>query len=240
MEAMADGRWHGLGALAAATGLAKATAFNLVNALAQTGLAEHDAAQGAYRLGLRLLEYGHAVSRRMDLPERLRPVLMSLCAESNETVNLAVPRALDVLIVESLEGRQSVRVTAYAGTRAAYHCTALGRAMLAYMPVAQRAALLGRALPAASARTVTDAAALGAVLDQVVRDGFAWEREENELGACCVAAPVLGPRGSVLGAVSIAGPVGRMDAGVVDRLGRLLRQRLGRVSFPVETGLRRA
>lgn len=228
MDAMLDGQWHSLGNLARASGLAKTTAFNLVTALAQTGLAEHDPDAGAYRLGLRHVEFGRAVERRLDLLESMRPVLMRLCADSNETVNLAVPRALDLLIVESLEGRQSVRVTSYAGTRAAYHCTAAGRAMLAHKPPQERQALLGMTLPEPTPHTVIDPGRIEAILAAVRRDGFATEREENEIGACCVAAPLLGDRGELLGAVSIAGPAARMTPSVLARLGQLLRERLAR------------
>ncbi len=226
LEAMADGQWHLLRDLARKVGLAKTTTFNLVTALAQTGLAEHDPSVGAYRLGLRLVEYGRAVERRLDLVEPLRPVLTTLCADSNETVNLAVPRALDVLIVESLEGRQNVRVTSYAGTRAAYHCTAVGRAILAHKPPAERQALLAMKLSAPTRHTVTDPVALEAMLERVRGDGYALEQQENEEGASCVAVPVLGEGGRVVGAVSIAGPAGRMDAPRVAQLASLLRRRL--------------
>lgn len=226
MDAMLDGRWHGLGHLARAAGLAKTTAFNLVTALAQTGLAEHDTVAGAYRLGLRHVEFGRAVERRLDLLEAMRPALMQLCADSNETVNLAVPRPLDLLIVESLEGRQNVRVTSYAGTRASYHCTAAGRAMLAHKPPQERRALLGMPLAQPTPNTVVDAGRIEAILAVVRRNGFATEREENEIGACCVAAPLLNGQGELLGAVSIAGPAARMMPSVLARLGRLLRERL--------------
>lgn len=226
LNAMADGHWHGLGRLARATGLAKATAFNLLHALAGAGLAEHDPGVGAYRLGLKQVEYGRAVERRLDILEPMRPVLMRLCAETNETVNLAVPCPLDALIIESLEGRQNVRVTSYAGTRAAYHSTAAGRALLAHKPPADRQALLAMPLAAFTLHTVTDPAALELLLAAARRDGFASEHEENEMGACCVAAPILGPGGAVLGAVSIAGPAARMGTGAVARWGELLRVRL--------------
>jgi IclR family acetate operon transcriptional repressor len=226
LDAMADGDWHSLRVLAAATGLAKTTTFNLVNALASTGLAEHNQDGGSYRLGLKQVEYGRAVERRLDLLEPLRPVLVELCAETNETVNLAVPRALDVLIVESLEGQQNVRVTSYAGTRASYHCTAAGRAILAHKSPAERRALLAMPLKAPTPQTVTDPAAIEAILTVARRDGYAFECEENEVEACCVAAPILAADGGVLGAISVAGPVGRMNRAKIARFGELLCRRL--------------
>lgn len=227
LAAMADGGWHALGALAAASGLAKGTTHNLIGALADTGLVEHDAGRGAYRLGLAFLAYGRAVERRLDLLPMLRPLLLRLSAETGETVNLAIPRPTDVLIVESLEGtRHGVRVSSYAGTAAAYHSTACGRALLAHRPEAERRALYALGpLTAATRATVTDPRRLERLLAECRARGWAEEREENEPGACCVAAPVLGPGGAVA-AISVAGPEARMDAATTARLGPMLRDAL--------------
>jgi len=228
LEAMADGAWKELRVLSGATRLAKATAFNLANALVEAGLAEHDPRRGAYRLGLRHIAFGRAVERRLDVLPLARPILTRLCAETGETVNLALPRPTDALIVESLEGtRHGVRVSSYAGTAAAYHSTACGRALLAHRPEAERRALYGLGpLAAATPNTVTEPERLEALLAECRRRGFAMEREENETGACCVAAPILAPGGGAVAAVSIAGPVGRMDEASMARLGARLREAL--------------
>ena len=113
-------------------GLVKTTAFNLVMALVEVRLVEHNAALGAYRLGFELMGYGRTVERRSDILGLMRPYLVRLCAKTRETVNLALPCPTDVLIVDSLEGSQSLRITSYAGTRSSYHSTACGRALLAF------------------------------------------------------------------------------------------------------------
>ena len=118
LDAMAAGTWVSLRDLAMSTGLAKTTAFNLVSALVDVGLAERDAKAGAYRLSLQHLSYGKAVERRLDIASVARPHLIRLCALTRETVNLALPCPTDSLIVESLEGSQNLRVSSYAGTRA--------------------------------------------------------------------------------------------------------------------------
>ena len=227
LDGLADGGWHPLGPLAAAARLAKPTAHNLLGALADAGLVEHDPARGAYRLGLRLLALGRAVERRLDLLPMLRPLLLRLSAETGETVNLAIPRPTDALIVESLEGtRHGVRVSSYAGTAAAYHSTACGRALLAHRPEAERRALYALApLAAVTPATVTDPVRLEAILAACRARGWVEEREENEPGACCVAAPVIGPGGAVA-AVSIAGPAARMAPATAAQLGRTLRDAL--------------
>ncbi len=232
LDAMGDGGWHPLRNLARATRLAKTTAFNLVTALVDVGLAERDPAVGAYRLGLRHVEYGRAVERRMDVLPRLRPLLIRLCSETNETVNLAIPRATDALIVESLEGSQGVRVTSYAGTRAAFHATACGRALLAHRPDPERRAFLDHAaLIPITHNTITDPVKLERLLAGCRRDGWVAEREENELGACCVAAPIV-ERGAAVAAISIAGPATRMNSAMIARIGNLLVRRITELQQP--------
>lgn len=231
LDAMAEGNWVSLRDLARRTDLAKTTAFNLVSALVDVGLAEHDSRNGTYRLGLQHLIYGRAVTRRLDIAAVAKPHLIRLCAETRETVNLALPCPTDAMIVESLEGSHSLRVSSYAGTRAAYHSTACGRVLLAHQPLAVRQAIyrLG-SLPAATSRTITDPEALEAVLQRCRETGWATEFEENENGGACVAAPIFGPGGEAVAAVSIAGPSSRFEPETIERLGRLLVAQLAAVT----------
>jgi IclR family acetate operon transcriptional repressor len=225
--ARADGDWMPLRSLAADTGLVKATVFNLVTALSELGLAEHDPRKGAYRLGLHALVYGRAVERRLDIAGALRPFLVRLCAETRETVNLALPCPTDVVIVDSLEGSQSLRVTSYAGTRALYHSTACGRALLAHQPEQVRRQILrDRPLAALTPKTTTAAKELEAILADCRRDGFVCEVEENEPGAACVAAPVFAANGDAVAAVSVAGPLSRMTPTARESIGQLLKDTL--------------
>ncbi|MCX5494735.1 IclR family transcriptional regulator [Kaistia dalseonensis] len=223
LDAMSSGEWVSLRDLATRTGLAKTTAFNLVTALVDIGLAERDAKAGAYRLSLQHLVYGKAVERRLDIAAIARPHLIRLCAATRETVNLALPGPTDAVIVESLEGSQSLRVSSYSGTRAAYHSTACGRALLAYQPPSFRRIIynLG-SLPAATDRTLTDPEALETVLEQCRSRGWTTEFEENEIGGACVAAPIFAPGGEAIAAVSIAGPSARFEPEAIEKLGRLL------------------
>lgn len=231
LEAMASGGWVTLRELAAGTGLAKTTAFNLVTALVDVGLVEHDPKNGAYRLGLLNLVYGRSVERRLDLIALIRPHLVRLCAETRETVNLAFPYPTDAIIVESLESNQSLRVSSYAGTRASYHATACGRALLAWQAEDFRRAILDtRPLPPSTPRTITNLDRLNAVLDECRRTGWTCEYEESEIGSACVAAPIFDGRGEVFASVSIAGPAARFDSHAMRELGPRLVERMAAIS----------
>ena len=236
LDAMADGGWVSLRELAGATGLVKTTAFNLVNALVECGLAEKDSSSGSYRLGVQHVVYGRAVERRLDILSIARPHLIALCDETRETINIAVPGPADATIVESFEGSQALRVTSYSGTRATYHSTACGRALLAYQPEAFRKFIYSHGpLSPSTQRTITDPDMLEQVLERCRTDGWTVEMEENELGSACIAAPIFGPNGDAVAAVSVAGPAARFDPQTIARFGRTLVEHLDRIGEELQT-----
>lgn len=196
--------------IARACGLVKTTAFTLVDSLVSVGLVEREGL-GGYRLGLRNLVLGRAVERHLDVAALARPVLLRLCALTRETVNLAVARPLEAFIVESFEGSQNLRVSSYAGTSAPYHSTACGRALLAFQAPAVIDSFyrIGR-FERFTEHTLVTAKALDAALADCRSRGWVVEREENEVGASCIAAPVF-ISGVVQAAISIAAPAARLD-----------------------------
>ena len=200
-----------LATIARQTGLNKTTAFYLLESLVDLGFVERlDQAQG-FQLGLRNLELGKAVQRRMSVIDTAKPALTKLCLATRETVNLAVPYLLDALIVESLEGTHGVRVSSYAGTRAPYHATACGKVILAcFDEVSRHAIYSARGLSPITPKTLTSVAVLEAQLEEIRRVGHGFDLEEMEDSAQCVAAPIFDAFGKVAGAISIAGPTNRM------------------------------
>jgi len=190
-------------------GLNKTTAFNLAGSLVSLGFLERDGSR-KYQLGLRNLELGSLVRQRLDLGKIGRPALQRICTETGETANLAVPHAAAALIIDSLEGRHGLRSTTYAGARSDYHSSACGKAILAFLPKPVRDAIYqAQPFTAHTPHTITDPL----TLDRVRSDGYATEAEENEVGQACIAAPIFDGFGEIAGAVSVAGPVGRIRQG---------------------------
>lgn len=205
--------------IARITQLNKSTAYYLVETLVYLGFVERQGERGGYRLGLRNLELGRIVQRRFDIPRIARPTLIQLCAETKETVNLAVPYLFEALIVESVEGLYGVRATSYAGTRSAYHSTACGKAIIAYLNEDVRHAIYKvRPLTPLTPHTVVDACVLEVQLERVRQEGIAFDFEENETSANCVAAPIFDGFGEIAGAISVSGPISRLTKKVAREL----------------------
>ena len=212
-----------LARLAPAAGLHRSTAFTLLSSLVALGLLEPSPGGAGYRLGVKHLARGLAVQRGLGLIACAGDPLRALCRATGETVNLAVPQRDAALIVESIEGAHAIRATFYVGAVSAYHATACGKAILAFLPEEERAALLAAPLPAFTPNTVTDIAALRSEILRVRRLGWALDLEENEPGGVCVARPVMDPAGRVCGAVSVAGIAQRMAEPARQRILGLLR-----------------
>lgn len=193
--------------------LNKTTAFNLAGSLVSLGFLERDGSR-KYQLGLRNLELGSLVRQRLDLDKIGRPALQHICTETGETANLAVPHAAAALIIDSLEGRHGLRSTTYAGARSDYHSSACGKAILAFLSKPVRDAIYqAQPFTAHTPHTITDPLTLERQLDLVRSDGYATEAEENEVGQACIAAPIFDGFGEIAGAISVAGPVGRITQG---------------------------
>jgi DNA-binding IclR family transcriptional regulator len=101
------------------------------------------------------------------------------------------------------------------------HCTASGKAILAFGPEAVRERLISRPLEQVTQRTITDKAELEAQLEAVRQSGVARTHEELEMGLDAIAAPVFGPDGEVVAALDVSGPSHRLRAGSRPELDRM-------------------
>lgn len=204
----------GVSELARRLGIGKSTVHRLCATLAEGGLLDHNAESGRYRLGLHLYELGALVTAHMDLHEAAGPALLEVRNRTGETVQLAVRDGREVVYVERLESSHTVRLFGRVGHRNSAHCTATGKVLLAYLPEAELDALLdGWVLEGRTPYTITDHAALRQALAEVRRRGWGDNSNEVEIGVASVAAPVRDRMGEVVAALSVAGPVMRLDGG---------------------------
>ena len=217
--------------LSAHSGINKVTTLRILVNLEERGYVERDEASGRYRLGFRLLQLGMRASERLDLRTTARPVLKSLHAETGETVNLAIPGQDGLIYIDIIESTHGLRMAATIGARDDYNSTALGKAMLAHLPAAQRDELLaGQTLPRKTSRTIVEPQALLEELERVRRTGYAVDDEENEPGARCLAAPVFDYQGRLVAAISLSGPSSRVTPERESELAARVRDAAARIS----------
>ena len=142
---------------------------------------------------------------RSDAAERARPELVALQEESGATVHLALLDGAEAVYVAKVESAKPYRMASRVGMAMPLHCTAIGKAVLAGMPDAEAAALLGRSrLPARTPNTITDPDRLRTHLREVRERGWSVDDEENEAGVRCVGAAVFDHTDRAIGAVSVS------------------------------------
>jgi len=217
LEALARGPLT-LGAIAARTGLPKATAFRALATLEGRGFTDRGTG-GTYRPGLRLIQLAQVAHADVDVRRVAQPYLQRLHELSGDTVNLAVWHDHRVLYLDVLPSLRPLRFVETPGSVAPLHATALGKAIAAHLPEPELASLLRAAgMPRFTPRTVTTVPRFEREVRAVRARGYALDRQEQDVGAICVAAPIFGG-GGVVGAVSLAAPAARLDT---RRLGGLV------------------
>ena len=207
------------------------TIHRILDTLKYRGYVEQDPHTQKYQLGLKALELGMAKLHQMDLVREATPYLKELENQCNETVHLGVLEEGEVLYLAKEESSQTIRMISYVGKRAPLHCTALGKALLAYLPEGERKKMLSKkVLPRLTENTITDKRELEKELGKVREQGFALDREENEKDVCCVAAPIRNYQGEVIAAISISSPVFRIDKNAQNNLKEALIQTCREIS----------
>jgi IclR family acetate operon transcriptional repressor len=123
------------------------------------------------------------------------------------TVHFGAFSGADLVYVDKLEARRAYRMASTIGMRLPFHCTAIGKAVLAELSPDVRSNLLSDVgLPRRTSRTITETGLLDAELARIKHKGFALDNEENEDGVRCVAAPVFGALAGVIGGISVSAP----------------------------------
>ena len=200
-----------LSELSATLKLPKTTVLRLLSVLQRHRFIDKDARSGDYRLGLKLVELGASASAQLDLIDRALPLMNRLMSATNESVLLSVLDGTESVAVEKVESERTVRVPLRAGGRAPTHCTASGKALIAYLPESEFDARFGAArLHAFTRNTIVKLGDLKAELRRVRQMGYAVDREETEEGLKCIAAPVMDIGGSTVASIGILGPAFRI------------------------------
>jgi len=206
LELLAGWGEGGVSEIAGALDVHKSTASRLLGALEARELVEQTEDRGKYRLGFGLVRLAGAVSGQLDLAKQARQVTEPLAARLGETVNLAVLREHFAVNVDQTLGPATVGVQNWVGKLTPLHATSSGKVLLAHVEPTARRELLGGGLDAYTPETITSRKALDKALTEVVEKGYAVAYGELEEGLNAVAVPVLGVDGTLVGALSVAGP----------------------------------
>lgn len=192
-------------------GMTKSAVFRILATLEERGYVSKDAVTARYTLGPRLASLGERALSSIDLRQVARPVMERLHAAFGETVNLGVLDGSEIVYLDMVESHHGLRMSARIGSRHPAHSTALGKAMLAFLPVNDLDDRLSNRLAAQTSHTVTNPAALREQLRHARARGTSEEVGENEEGARCLGVAIFDQRGLPTAALSVSAPETRID-----------------------------
>ncbi len=230
----------GITELAEQVEMYKSTVHRLLGTLMKRGYIQQNIHTGKYKLGYQILDLGMRLLSSLDLQKEATPFLQILADQTNEVVHLGILDQGDIVYIDKVESKQTVRMHSRVGKRVPVHAVGLGKAILAALTEEEISRLFDQyGLVAVTPKTITDRQHLLKALDDVRHQGYAFDIEENELGICCVASAIFDNNRNVVAACSVSGPNHRMGVKRLTELAPIVRQtaeeisqRLGYSSFP--------
>ncbi len=197
--------------LAAATGLHTSTTHRILNDLVVGRYVER-VDSGLYQLGMRLLELGSLVKRRLNVREVALDPMRELHKITGQTINLSLQQGDEIVYIErAWSERSGMQVVRAIGGRAPLHLTSTGKLFLSVSDPRQvRAYAMRTGLAGTTRNSITQLDQLERDLALVRRHGYSRDNEELELGVRCIAAGVYDDTGKLQAGLSISAPSERM------------------------------
>lgn len=213
-----------LGELKELCGLSKSTLFRILQTLVKNRVVCYDPASMEYALGVRLFEFGEIAVSSMSLRKVASRFLDALEMDSGYPALVGILDEGELVYIDGRRGREPVPLFGTRhGKRQPPHIGAVGRALMAYLPVSRVDELLARyPLKKIAPRSITDPAKFKESLRQVRKKGYAYEEGELVEGVIGVAAPIHNHAGNVIAAMGAVFPAFQADSKKKERMTRLV------------------
>lgn len=209
--------------LASRTGLARSTAYRLLNLLASRGFV-NALEEGRYAIGLKMWEIGLRSMQPGDLIRFAQPYLHELASTSEETAHLTIRDGNQAIYLARVVSPQRVAAHTQVGMRVPLYCTATGKALLAFAGEDVIAQVLADKRVKVTPETVIDEKALRKELARTRERGYSVNVGQHNSETAGVAAPVIGATGEVIAAFGVAGPRYHFSEDKIVEFGELVRK----------------
>lgn len=201
----------GVSELARGLSMAKSTVHGMTSALEEVGAVMRDPRTKRYKLGFTLLEVGRSAYSQIDLETSARPIMEDLMENTQTSVFLGILNWDHVTVLDIVESRQDLKITAPVGTTMSLFAGAVGKVFLASMEKEQAEKIVkSKGLPAFTKNSIIDPELYHQELKQVKQQGYAIDDEEYILGVRAVASLIKG-LGQLKSAIWVVGFKASLD-----------------------------
>ncbi len=207
----------------------RSTIHRILSSLMDLGYVDQNPESGWYRMGLKVLALSSVILENLDIRRVAHKYLEDLMDETGHTANLVVLDRNEVVYIAKVTGKKGSGTFSLIGTRAPVHVTGAGKVLLselAQMDIIQM--LRTKGMSKLTKYSITEIEAFLDELVKVRKQGYAFDNQECEMGARCIAVPVRDHTGRIIASVSISGAANQLKtdstveiAAVVKYAGRL-------------------
>ena len=173
--------------------MAKSTVHGMTSALEELGAVLREPLTKKYKLGFTLLEIGRSAYSHIDLKTSAKPVTEELMAKTQTSVFIGIRNWGQVTIIDIVESRQELNITAPVGSTIPLLAGAVGKVFMASMSKDQAAKMVhAKGLPRFTENSIVEPESYYRELKRVREKGFAIDDEEYIMGVRAVASPLMG------------------------------------------------
>lgn len=214
--------------------LPKSSAFCLLKTLEQCGYILRAPESGKYSASLRVCNLANLALNGIGLRDMARPHLRRLSERSRLTVHMGILEKGSCLLIEKLTPTGVAPTATWVGKHLSLHCTALGKAIAAFLPEEELSVMLrDQGLMRHNENTICSVKRLKMNLELVRQRGYALDDEEEEISVRCIGAPLF-EDGVVVGALSMVGTTDEIHDGTMEHLASMLLQTASQISKRVK------
>ena len=185
--------------------LPKSSTFGLLLTLERLGYLHRNENNGRYMFGMKIFTLANMAMNGLNLRKIATPLLRKLMKQTGLTVHLAIQEQNEAVIIEKVESPYTPKVETWVGKRMGIHCTAAGKSLISDWSEEDIDRLLQHGLPRYNENTIISPKKLKDELEQIRKEGFSVDDEEETIGSRCIGAPIYNQVRRVVAAVSIAG-----------------------------------
>jgi len=184
----------------------RSSAHCLLLTLERRGYLHRHEKSGRYMFGLKLFSLASYAINGLEVRELAAPHLAALMQLTGLTVHMAILEQHEPVLVSKVDAPGIFRLATWMGKRMDFHCTAVGKAIAAFLPEERLDELISvRGLPRHNENTIVSGRKLKLQLQQVRKSGHALDDEEEEIGLRCIGVPIFNHEARVVAAISVSG-----------------------------------
>lgn len=192
-------------------GLHKSTVHSLLKTLQEYRYIDQNPDNGKYKLGMKLVERGNFVTSTMDIRKIANTHLLNLSMKTGQTTHLGILDGKEGVYIDKVDGPLALIRYSRIGKRIPLHSTAVGKVLLAFQDTNKTKKILENYVYTEQTKySVTNENDLYKELENVAKQGYAIDNQENELGVQCIAVPIYNHTGQVTAAISMSSIISRI------------------------------